>query len=69
VACRSVNDRKGTLSGYYLDLAPEVFMDGQHLAQLGERPHDLDVDLDGSVAIESAGKHGHALFGKGPHVF
>lgn len=37
---------------------------GDQLAQSNEGSHNHDVDLDGSVAVQNAGKHGDPVFGK-----
>ena len=29
-----------------------------------ERPHDLDVDMDGALALQHTQEHGHTLFGE-----
>ena len=37
------------------ELASQVFVDGDDSAKAEEGPHDGDVDLDCSIAIENAG--------------
>ena len=46
------------------EFAGQVFVRRHNSAQADEGPHDRDVDFDGTVAIEDAGEHGHALFVK-----
>jgi hypothetical protein len=38
---------------------------GQDFPKPNERPHDGNVDLNGSVTSENAGEHGNTLFGEG----
>ena len=41
------------------------FVRGENLAQAHEGTHDGDVDLDGPLAIQDAGKQAHSLLGEG----
>jgi len=43
----------------------EIPVAGSHRPEADEDAHDLDVDLDGALAVQHAGEHGHALFGEG----
>jgi hypothetical protein len=49
----------------FSQLAGKLSVGGEGLAELHESAHDGDVDLDGTPAAQDAGKHGHALLGKG----
>ena len=40
----------------------QILVRGQPLPQPHERPHDLDVDRNGSLAVQHAGKHGDAVW-------
>jgi len=46
------------------DFLSEFRMIEKHLPELTESAHDLDIDLDSSLALKDAGKHGNAVFGK-----
>lgn len=46
------------------DFSPQVFVSGEHGAELEEGAHDGDVDLDGAITVENAGKHSYAVFGE-----
>lgn len=39
-------------------------MAGEELAQFNEGPHDLDIHLNGALAMEDTREHGHALLGE-----
>jgi hypothetical protein len=43
------------------EFAGKLAVGGESLAELNKRPHDGNVDLDGAVTVEHAGKHGDAL--------
>lgn len=43
----------------------QFLMKRQRLAQAHKGPHDGDVDSNGSLAAENAGKHGNAMLGNG----
>ena len=47
-----------------LKLPGQVCMGGKHLAQSNECAHDFDIDLDGTLTSQHAGKHCYALLGK-----
>ncbi len=47
-----------------LDLACEIGVAVHQTAKLHECSHDRDVDLDGTIAAQHAGKHSNALFGE-----
>ena len=49
---------------HFHDLAPQIFVRGEHGADLEEGAHDGDVHLDGAIAVEDAGEHGNAVFGE-----
>jgi hypothetical protein len=40
-------------------------MGGEHLPQFDKCFDYLDVDLDGSLAVQDTGQHGNPLFSKG----
>ena len=42
------------------DLPTQIFVSGEHGTELQKRTHDGDVDLDGAITMEHAGKHGDA---------
>ena len=42
----------------------EVLVCGEELASGGKRPHDTDVDFDGSGSAQYAAEHGHAILGE-----
>jgi hypothetical protein len=42
-------------------LAGQVGVRREEFAETHERPHDLDVDLGGALAVQDARQHGHAL--------
>ena len=48
-----------------VEFSCEFYIADQHLSQAHKGSHDFDVDLNGSFAMENAGKHGNALFGEG----
>lgn len=41
------------------------FVRGDHFSKLDKRSHNGNVDLNGSLASQYAGKHCHALLGEG----
>jgi hypothetical protein len=43
----------------------QIFVSCYHFTQPAEGPHDLNVNLKGSFAVQDTGKHGHTLFCKG----
>src|SRR5262249_3878928 len=43
----------------------QLFVAQQHLAELDERTHDRDADLDGAMAAKHGGEHRDALLGEG----
>src|ERR1700675_658654 len=49
---------------HFSDLAAQVFVSGEHGAELEEGAHDRDIDLDGAIAAKNAGEHRHAMFGE-----
>ena len=49
---------------HFSDLAAQVFVSGEHGAELEEGAHDGDVDLNGAVTMENARKHGYPMFGE-----
>jgi hypothetical protein len=50
---------------HFHDLAPQIFVRGEHGADLEEGAHDGDVHLNGAIAVEDAGEHRHTLLGEG----
>ena len=46
------------------EFARQVPMRSQQLAQPEERPHDRDIDLDGTLALQNTGEHRHAMLGE-----
>jgi hypothetical protein len=46
------------------ELLRQVPVQGEGLAKADERSHNSNVDLDGAIAFEHAGEHGHALLGE-----
>src|SRR6185503_8566570 len=55
---------RGNLTIVLLDLAGQVAVGGENLADLHEGPHDGDVHLNGALAAKHAGQHRHAEFGE-----
>jgi hypothetical protein len=54
-------------SGLSLKLSDPLLERGvgsRRAAQFDERPHDLDIDGDRTLAAQHARKHGHALLGE-----
>jgi hypothetical protein len=47
---------------HFSDLAAQVFVGSQHGTKLEEGAHDGDIDLDGAITMENAGKHCDAMF-------
>src|SRR5690242_18763603 len=48
---------------FYLPL--KIPMRRQPFAEFRECAHDLNINLNGAVAVENRAQHGHAVFGKG----
>lgn len=48
-----------------VDFAGEVSVVVHEFAELDEGSHDGEVDFDGEMASQDAGKHGNALLGEG----
>ena len=64
----------GKLAFQRLKFRCQLLVGGQEFSQLGKRAHDLDIDLDGALVVQHAGKHGHSLLGENigqeaSHVF
>lgn len=57
---KDVRDSSAHFSKYKADSVGR-----QQLPQPHEGAHDLDVDLNGTGAVQNAGKHGDTLFGEG----
>ena len=53
------------LSLKLFDFLCQVFMGSDHFSQFGKCAHNLNIDLNGHLAVQNAGKHGHPLFGEG----
>jgi hypothetical protein len=49
---------------HFVNLAAEILVRGEHGADLEERTHDGDIDLDRAIAVKNAGKHCNAVFGE-----
>jgi hypothetical protein len=50
------------LGGFELfDARGEIFVAGEKLAHLDEGANNEDAHLDGAIAVEDRGKHGHAM--------
>src|SRR5258708_4303863 len=58
-------EQDGNLLVMFFDLAGKVPVGSKDLAELYKGAHDSDVDLDGTLAAERAGKHGDAVLGEG----
>src|ERR1700719_4042120 len=55
----------GAVTLFHLsDLVAQVFVSGEHRAELQEGTHDGDVDLHSAITMENAGKHGYTMFGE-----
>jgi hypothetical protein len=49
---------------HFGDLAAQVFVSGEHGAELQKGTHDGDVNLHGAITVKNAGEHGYAVFGE-----
>ena len=53
----------GVVTLFHLrDLPAQVFVRGEHGAQLEESAHNRDVNLHGAIAMQDTGEHGDAVF-------
>src|SRR5579863_1706935 len=48
-----------------IKLLENLLMSGEKLTELHEGPHNHNIDLDSSIAVEDRREHGHTLFRKG----
>ena len=54
---------------HFFNFPPQIRMLEHKLPQFGEGPHNLNIYLHGSFAIEDAGQHENSMFGKGIRLF
>jgi hypothetical protein len=49
---------------HLVNFAAQILVSGKHGADLEEGAHDRDIDVNGAIAVEYAGKHSDAVFGE-----
>src|SRR5436190_2585976 len=57
-------ESRGALSLKLFEPLLECGIGGRRAAQLDERPHDLNIDHDRTLATQYPRKHGHTLLGE-----